>query len=102
MSKFGMKILQSKRASIALAFLIIAAGFLFGFWPLALVGVVLAVALGHWVSALLFGLLLDVAYGVPVGFFHFVYFPITLFAVVSVIVRSALMGRIRTTQTDTL
>lgn len=102
MLKFGMKTLHSKRICVALACGVVAAGFLFGFWPLCLIGVMLAAALGRSVSALLLGLLLDVAYGVPAGFLHVVYFPITLFAVASVLVQTMIMGRIRTTQTDTL
>jgi len=102
MLKFGMKILRNRRTNIAFAFLIVAAGFLFGVWQLSLLGIVFAAALGHSVSAIFLGLLLDVVYGVPVGFLHMMYFPFSLFAAISVLTRALIRGRIRTTQTDTL
>ena len=102
MLKFGMKILRNKRTNIALAFLIVAAGFLFGVWPLSLLGIVFVAVLGHSVSTILLGLLLDVVYGVPTGFLHMMYFPFSIFAAISVLAHALIRGRIRTTQTDTL
>ena len=102
MLKFGMKTLHNRRIRVVLACVVVSAGFLFGFWPLCLMGVMLAAALGRSASALLLGLFLDVVYGVPAGFLHLVYFPFTLFALASVLVQTMIMGRIRTTQTDTL
>lgn len=102
MLKFGMKTAHSKGWDILLAFFAVAAGFLIGFWPVSVAGVLLAAVLGRWVSALILGLLLDVVYGVPQGFLHIIYFPVTLFALLAVVARSLVAGRIRIVDRNTL
>ena len=88
--------------SIGVSCAMVAAGFLLGMWPLSIIGIVLAVLWGRWVSAILFGIVLDVAYGVPPGLLHVLYFPITVFTLVGVLLCVAVAGRLRTTHRDTL
>lgn len=89
------------RTVIMLSFLATATGFLAGFWPLAVFGVALATISGHWITAILLGFLLDLAYGAP-GLLHYIYFPITLSAVVGTVLRIVIAGKLRTRGSDTL
>ena len=77
------------------SFIIAAVGFLLPFWPLTAVGVLLAALSGRWFFAILLGLLIDVAYGAPVGRFYFLYVPFTLLAVVGALARYFFAGRFR-------
>lgn len=79
--------LTSQRFLLALFFMLAALGFLLPFWPLSVAGIVLAALWGRWFSALLIGLLLDLAWGAPVGLAQFLYFPFTLIAVVAALAR---------------
>ncbi len=79
--------LRNKHISIVGAFVLAALGFLFGFWPLSIAGVLLAAFAGRFVVAILLGLLLDVAYGTPLGRLHFLLFPFTSLALLGIIAR---------------
>lgn len=67
---------------VATSFLIAAAGFLWPFWPLAVVGIALCALSGRFYFAIAIGLLLDAGYGAPVGPYHALYVPFTLCALV--------------------
>ena len=73
---------SSTKFIIAVAFILGAVGFLLPFWPLCAAGIALLALSGRFVFALGMGVLLDVAYGAPVGRFYFLLFPFTLTAVV--------------------
>jgi len=60
--------------------LLLAAGFVLPYWPLGLLGLLVAAAAGQYLAAVAVGLLLDVLYGVPVGQWHFLHVPFTLLA----------------------
>jgi hypothetical protein len=60
----------------------VAAGFLLSYWPLCLMGLLVAAASGQYLAAVLIGLVLDVLYGAPVGQWHFLHVPFTLIAFV--------------------
>lgn len=92
----------SNRSLIAISFSAVAVGFLVGFWPLCVVGVLLAAVSGRWVTAVLLGLLLDIAFGIPTGVLHVVYLPFTALAFVSVIGHLLLAGRLRKGSSDTV
>lgn len=92
----------NKRSLIAISFTAIAVGFLSGLWPLCIVGILLAALSGRWVTALLLGILLDVAYGVPTGFLHAVRLPFTIFAALSVLVYLFFADHLRKKEPDTL
>jgi drug/metabolite transporter superfamily protein YnfA len=62
------------------SFALAAAGFLLPFWPLSVLGIALAAFTGRWMLAIALGLLLDIAYGAPVGQWHLLYIPFTLTA----------------------
>lgn len=65
----------------AITFAIAAVGFLLPFWPLSVVGILLASLSGRYVFALIVGLLLDLGSGVPTGLLHYLFVPFTLLAV---------------------
>jgi hypothetical protein len=67
--------------------LVAALGFLLPLWPLCVLGVALLSLWGRWFVALVVGLLLDLAWGAPVGLAHFLYFPFTATAVVAALAR---------------
>ena len=67
---------------IALSGALSAAGFLIPFWPLSCIGILLAALTGRIFFALFLGLLLDIAYGPPPGYFRILYFPFALLALV--------------------
>ena len=71
----------------AISFLLAAVGFLWPFWPLAAAGILLAALAGRPYVALALGLLLDIAYGAPLGHWHFLYVPFTLLAALAVCAR---------------
>ncbi len=94
--------LRNKHISIVGAFVLVALGFLFGFWPVSAFGILLASFTGRWLVAILLGLLLDVAYGTPVGGWRFLFFPFTLLALFGVLAYQ-LKGRyVRKTPVDHL
>ncbi len=75
---------RTRNLIYALTFLLAATGFLLGFWPLAAAGVVCAALLGRPFFAIVVGLLLDLAYGQPIGILYYVFFPFTLLALLSI------------------
>ncbi len=77
---------------LSISFLLAAVGFLLPLWPLSLLGIALAALSGRWVFAIAIGVLLDLAYGAPLGTLHYLYFPFTLAAVVLSLVRYVGMG----------
>ncbi len=88
---------KSNRLILSAIFLLAAAGFLLPFWPLEALAVILAALLGHPLFAISLGLLLDVAYGAPTGLMQYAFFPFTILAGVSVIIKKVgvkyLLGR---------
>lgn len=76
----------------ALSFVIAAGGFFLPFWPLCIVGILIAALSGRWIFAILTGLLIDLAWGAPQGVWALVYAPFTLVAVVAALARHALAG----------
>lgn len=92
----------SKRSLIAISFTAIAVGFLSGLWPLCIIGILLAALSGRWVTALLLGILLDVAYGVPTGILQVVRLPFTIFAALSVLGYLFFADHLRKKEPDTL
>lgn len=94
--------LRSKKIHIiAASFALVALGFLF-FWPLSIVGILLAALAGRWVTALLLGLLIDIAYGTPVGRLHFLLFPFTLLALLGILTRQLKFRLVRRSPVDRL
>lgn len=89
--------MSSTRLLVALCFVLAAMGFLLPFWPLSALGILIAALAGRFLFAIGVGLLLDIAYGTPVGTLQVLWFPFTLFAVISLILRLLakryLMGR---------
>lgn len=75
------------RILLALCFLISAAGFLLESWPLQVVGLAAMTFVGRGFFALPLGLLLDLAYGSPMGALHYIFFPFTILALVLIIAR---------------
>lgn len=72
----------STRWIMAASFILSAIGFLMPFWPLSAVGVLLAALTGRIFFALFLGLLLDLAYGPPPGYFRILFFPFALLALI--------------------
>lgn len=75
-----MAISQASRWIYAVSFALIGTGFLLPLWPLSLAGVALAALSGRWIFGLLMALLLDVAWGAPMGLAQYLYFPFTIAA----------------------
>lgn len=71
---------STRRWILAVFFIVAALGFLVPFWPLCLLGIALMALWGRWLPAIITGLLLDLAWGAPVGLLHFLYFPFTICA----------------------
>lgn len=77
----------SHRPFIALTFLVASAGFLLQLWPLTLAGVVAMGFIKKGWYAIPAGMLLDLAYGAPVGLFQYAYFPFTIVALAIFVIR---------------
>ena len=75
--------------------LLVVASFFFAFWPLALLGVVVAALFGGWALPVLLALLLDLLWGVPVGALHALYVPCTLLALFLLMCKAILLNRLR-------
>jgi hypothetical protein len=78
---------RNSRWIYAATFLLAAAGFLVPFWPLSVLGTLIAALSGRWIFAILMGLLLDIAWGAPTGTLRFLFFPFTIVALLGVIAR---------------
>lgn len=70
-------------------------GLLLGFWPMSFFGLLVALAFGGWPLALCLAAFFDVLWGAPVGMLHFVPLPFTMFALIVVLAREALMRHMR-------
>ena len=79
--------MNANRWLIALIFVVTSGSFLLELWPLAAAGVVAMGFVGRGLLALPLGLLLDLAYGAPVGPAAYLFFPFTVAALATVIVR---------------
>jgi hypothetical protein len=66
------------------AFLLASGGFLVPFWPLEILGIIVAAFGGVPFGAIGLGLLLDLAYGAPYGFLHYLFFPFTIGSLVAI------------------
>lgn len=75
---------KSNRIILALSFLLAAMGFLIPFWPLEILALIVATFGGYPLFALAVGVLLDLAYGIPTGPLQYVFFPFTLFALITI------------------
>ena len=87
---------------VATSFVLAALGFLLSFWPLSVAGILLAALMGRWVTAILLGLLKDIAYGTPVGVLHFLFFPFTLLALLGIVARQLKLRYFRKPPVDHL
>jgi hypothetical protein len=77
----------SSRYIYALTFAIAAVGFLLPFWPLCVVGVLIAALSGRYFFAIVMALLLDVGSGVPTGWLHYLFVPFTVLAGIASLLR---------------
>jgi hypothetical protein len=73
-----------KKWIMILAFLLASGGFVLAFWPLEIIGILVAAGGGVPLMALGIGLLLDLAYGAPLGLAHYLYFPFTIAAFLAI------------------
>ncbi len=78
----------ASRYIYALTFAIAATGFLLPFWPLCVVGILIAALSGRYVFAIVVALLIDVGSGVPQGILHYLFVPFTLLSIVAALVRA--------------
>lgn len=77
----------SSRYIYAIAFAIAAVGFLLPFWPLCVIGVLIAALSGRYFFAIPMALLLDLGSGVPTGWLHYLFVPFTVLAVAASLLR---------------
>jgi hypothetical protein len=77
----------ASRYIYALSFAIAAIGFLLPFWPLCVVGVLIAALSGRYFFAVGMALLLDLGSGAPTGIMHYLFVPYTICAVIAALVR---------------
>lgn len=78
---------MSSRYIYALSFAIAAVGFLVPFWPLCVIGILLASLSGRYFFAIFMALLLDLGAGVPTGLLQYVFVPFTILAVLASLLR---------------
>lgn len=83
---------RSSQLIYSLSFVIAASGFFLPFWPLCIVGVLIAALSGRWIFAIVTGLLIDLAWGAPQGVLAPLYVPFTLVAVAAALARHFLAG----------
>lgn len=77
----------SSRYIYALTFAISATGFLLPFWPLCVVGILIATLSGRYVFGIIVALLIDVGSGVPTGILHYLFVPFTILAIAATLLR---------------
>lgn len=63
------------------ALLAVVLGFGLPFWPLSVLGLLVAATAGQYVLAIAIGIFLDVVYGSPLGYLHLVRVPFMLFSI---------------------
>ena len=78
---------MNTRWLLAVCFVLAGAGFLLPLWPLSVVGILIAGLSGHSIFALCVGLLLDIAYGAPMGTLHILILPFTIVSLLSILAR---------------
>jgi hypothetical protein len=93
---------ESTKWILAASFAIAAAGFLVPLWPLSVLGILIAAGSGRYIAAIFIGLLLDVAYGAPIGHLHYLYVPFTILAVITSGLRYYLSSYFREQSPDIL
>lgn len=76
-----------QRITAAALVVLAALGYLWPLWPLSLLGVALMALWGRWLLAVSMALLLDLAWGAPLGLAHFLFFPFTLVAIAAALAR---------------
>lgn len=79
--------MKKNRWLIALIFVAAAGGFLLELWPIAVAGVVAMGFVGKGYIALPLGLLLDLAYGTPLGPAYYLFFPFTILGLLVIVLR---------------
>lgn len=88
-----MRTLLHNPSSYAVLFIFF--GLFISYWPLALCGVLALIFFGRWFAAMGCGLLLDVAYGPPVGIMHLLLLPFTFCALFLVLIRIVIFPYLR-------
>lgn len=78
---------MASRYIYALTFAITATGFLLPFWPLCVVGILIATLSGRYVFGILVALLIDLGSGVPTGILRYLFVPFTILAILAALVR---------------
>ncbi len=78
---------EASRWIIMLSFLVAAAGFMIGFWPLEVAGLAGMSFAGRGFLAVPLGFIFDIAYGAPTGALEVLFFPFTILALVLVAAR---------------
>ncbi|MDB5225353.1 MAG: hypothetical protein JWL87_305 [Candidatus Adlerbacteria bacterium] len=77
----------ASRYIYAITFAIAATGFLLPFWPLCVVGVLIAALSGRYIFAVVVALLIDLGLGMPTGVLHYLVLPFTVLAVIAALAR---------------
>lgn len=71
----------------AITFIITAVGFLLPFWPLMVLGIIVAALSGRYLFAVFMALLVDIGSGLPLGVLRYLFVPFTILAIVAALVR---------------
>ncbi len=87
---------------VTVSLLLVIAGFFVPLWPLSVLGLLLLALTGHYVVAVVIGLLLDIAFGAPTGVLHFLYVPFTLLSLGISLLRYIFSDYFRDEGRDTL
>ncbi|HEV7449405.1 MAG TPA: hypothetical protein VGP13_02610 [Candidatus Paceibacterota bacterium] len=77
----------ASRYIYSISFAIAATGFLLPFWPLSVLGVLIAALSGRYFFAIAMALLLDVGHGQATGLLHYFLVPFTILAVAATLAR---------------
>ncbi|MDB5224549.1 MAG: hypothetical protein JWO43_171 [Candidatus Adlerbacteria bacterium] len=85
-------------SQLVVAVVLVAAGVIVPWWPLCILGLLLASLSGHSATSLLIGLYLDLLWGIPPGHlfvipWHWLVLPCTLLAAVLFIARRVVVTR---------
>jgi hypothetical protein len=79
-----MRANRYKRFVVLLASMLCVAAFVFEFWPLAVLGIITAGFGGASFVALILGIVIDLMYGSPGGWFSYLLFPFTIVACITI------------------